>query len=80
MSKIPIFILGINPRSGTNYLYHLLSLHPDIVLTNHFGEDFIINGIDKYLNFYESVTFRWKKDWNNNRADLKKAHEWGILK
>ncbi len=25
----PIFILGISERSGTNFLFHLLCLHPD---------------------------------------------------
>jgi hypothetical protein len=80
MSKIPIFIIGINPRSGTNYLYNLLGLHPQCVLSNHYGEDFIISGIHKYLEFYEAVTYRWKKEWNNNRADFKKALEAGIIK
>jgi len=79
MSKIPIFIVGISPRSGTNYLYNLLALHPECTFSNHYGEDFIINGLDKYLNFYEKVTYQWKKDWNNNRADFRKALEQGLL-
>ncbi len=80
MKKIPIFIVGIKPRSGTNYLYNILALHPECVFSNHHGEDFILNGLDIYLEFYEKVTYEWKKDWNNNRSDFKKALEYGILK
>ncbi len=80
MSKIPVFIVGINPRSGTNYLYQLLASHPECVMSNHHGEDFILNGIDKYLEFYDKVTYRWKKEWYNDREDLRKALESGINK
>ena len=37
----PIFILGIMPRSGTNFLHQLITLHPDCV-ASHVWEDFLI--------------------------------------
>jgi hypothetical protein len=80
MYKTPIFIIGINPRSGTNYLYNLLGTHPDCVFSNHFGEDFILSGAHKYLDFIETVTHKWRSDWNNNKADFKSAMESGILR
>ncbi|MEO7801623.1 MAG: sulfotransferase [Ginsengibacter sp.] len=80
MSKIPVFIVGINPRSGTNYLYQLLASHPECVRSNHYGEDFILIGLDKYLEFYDKVTCRWKKKWHNDQEDFRKALESGILK
>lgn len=79
MTKIPVFIIGINPRSGTNYLYQILALHPDCVQSKHYGEDFIIYGIEKYLEFYKIVTNKWAQDWNNDTSEFKKSLEFGLL-
>ena len=40
-SPRPIFILGIMPRSGTNFLHQLITLHPACV-SSPVWEDFLI--------------------------------------
>lgn len=79
MPKTPVFIIGINPRSGTNYLYQLLALHPDCVHSKHYGEDFFLFGADKYLEFYEKVTRFWNPAWKNDKAVFKRSLEMGLL-
>lgn len=79
MHKIPVFIVGINPRSGTNYLHQLIALHPDCIVTKHHGEDFILYASDKYLEFYDIVTKHWSDDWKNDNQSFKKSLESGLL-
>jgi hypothetical protein len=79
MYKIPIVIVGINPRSGTNYLYQLLALHPNCVGSKHHGEDYLLYGSDKYLDFYRTVTMHWYPHWKNSHLDFKRALEVGLL-
>jgi hypothetical protein len=76
---IPVFILGVSPRSGTNYLYELLTLHPDCVKSRHNGEDFIIYNAPKYLDFLRSVTGKWAPEWKNDPQVFRKCLESGIL-
>jgi hypothetical protein len=68
----PIFILGINPRSGTNYVYNLLCSHPEcsgIADTNlmPLRED----GLNIYSNllirYVDDVHNYWKQYWNQSR-------------
>jgi hypothetical protein len=80
MEKIPVFIIGINPRSGTNYLFNILTLHPDCDAAKHQGEDYILSGADKYLAFCEKVTSRWLPRWENDSAEFKRCLESGIRK
>ncbi|MBL7914788.1 MAG: sulfotransferase [Bacteroidia bacterium] len=79
MHKVPIFIVGINPRSGTNYLYQLIALHPDCVHSRHYGEDFFLFASDKYLEFYDVVTKHWSPDWKNDNEVFRRALELGLL-
>jgi hypothetical protein len=79
MTKAPVFIIGINPRSGTNYLYQILALHPDCVHSKHYGEDFILYGIENYIKFYKTVTSKWVPTWNNNKEEFKKSLEIGLM-
>lgn len=75
----PVFILGVSPRSGTNYLYELLALHPDCVKSRHHGEDFILYNSGKYLDFIKSVTGKWAPEWKNNPQLFRDCLENGIL-
>jgi len=79
MNKSPVFILGINPRSGTNYLFRLLSEHPDCVASKHYGEDFIVYGADLLLAFIRKVTTKWASDWNNDPNEFYKSMQAGIM-
>jgi sulfotransferase family protein len=61
-----IFILGIMPRSGTNFLHDLLCLHPDCVPGGIIWEDFVLAYSDllfKYSNAtYKHYNSKWKVD------------------
>ena len=80
MSKIPIFIIGINPRCGTNYLFYLLNQHPDCIPSFHIGEDFIMHYADKLLDYYKSVTSKWSPLENNKPGYFLRCLESGIVK
>lgn len=75
----PVFIIGINPRCGTNYLQRILCLHPDCVPTRHWGEDFILFHADHLLNFTEAVTSHWIPEWNNDPSQFRAAMRKGII-
>jgi hypothetical protein len=58
---MPVFILGILARSGTNYLRNLLALHPDCdVRPPH--EDYLVAHLDILASYAAAVTSRWPKD------------------
>lgn len=50
----PIFILGCLPRSGSNFLQDLLSLHPDCIAHNTW-EDYLLAHSDILVKYAESV-------------------------
>ncbi len=60
----PIFILGILPRSGTNFFYNLLCLHPDCDASVPIPEDHLIHGADALFNYKKAVTLHWQPMWN----------------
>lgn len=59
-----VFILGICQRSGTNYLRDLLVLHPECSGVEGIWEDFLLGGADHILEFADSVSARWRPDWD----------------
>lgn len=59
---IPIFILGIMPRSGTNFLHDLLVLHPHCQ-PSLAGEDFLTTHSDLLIKYIKSVSKEWKPHW-----------------
>ncbi len=59
----PIFILGITKRSGTNYLYDLLRLHPDCHMGGPIWENYLMEHAEM-LDLYTRFTFnRWNSKW-----------------
>lgn len=58
----PIFILGILQRSGTNYLYNLLLLHPECGDPAPVWEDYLCHHADLLSAYVQSVTAEWKID------------------
>jgi hypothetical protein len=77
----PVFILGITGRSGTNYLYNLLQIHPDCEGSNLTAEDFIIFGLDKLEKFTTKIGGQWKKEWKYDHkieSQIKKSLGDGI--
>ena len=79
MKKLPVFIVGLGRRSGTNYLYELLTLHPDCVKSKHDGEDFIMIGADKLEGYYQKVFSYWSPNWHNSRERFRQCIEDGIV-
>jgi hypothetical protein len=61
--KYPIFILGITPRSGTNFLFDLLRLHPEIAPPEPIWEDFLLHHIDLLDTYIKEVKKRWDPKW-----------------
>lgn len=54
--KDPIFILGITPRSGTNFLGALLRLHPDCGSPRHpFQEDYLTHNSASLAKYVKEV-------------------------
>lgn len=57
-SPPPIFILGIMPRSGTNFLHQLICLHPDCTPTLAW-EDFVIYPASLLDAYAHAVYHKW---------------------
>ncbi len=65
--QAPVFILGMMPRSGTNFLHRLICKHPDCgaINTTPVREDYLVHHI-KWLSRYVG---RLKWQWGNWGAD-----------
>lgn len=59
-ATLPIFILGIAQRSGTNYLHDLLCLHPDCVSASVIWEDFVVAHADLLMKYTDSLYDHWR--------------------
>lgn len=58
----PIFILGVMPRSGTNFLKDLVELHPDCGFAGPpLVEDYLVPSTNWLVKYVKSVA----KDWND---------------
>jgi len=58
----PIFILGIMPRSGTNWLRDLLLCHPDCYAAK-VHEDFLLANSHLLMRFGASLYRTWPEKW-----------------
>ena len=68
-----IFIIGISPRSGTNYLYNLLNLHPRISPSKINGEGFLVYYSDLLDNYTSALARRWHDNWENDPKLIQEA-------
>lgn len=66
-ARAPVFILGMMPRSGTNFLHRLICQHPDCgaINTTPVREDYLVHH-SKWLGRYMS-RLQWQ--WGNWGAD-----------
>ncbi|GEM_PF-2421391 len=62
----PLFILGITPRCGSNYLANLLHRHKEIARCGIVGEDFLTYHLSKLTHFSEGVAGSWSEVWKWN--------------
>jgi PAS domain-containing protein len=69
----PIFILGIAPRSGTNYLHDLIRVHPECDSESSvLEEDFLLANAHFLLKYAERVSRSWKKRWGDEELQREK--------
>jgi protein-tyrosine sulfotransferase len=60
----PIFVFGLTPRTGTNYLWDLLRAHPGCAPGREpVREDFFVEHADILENFVRTVRSRWDPSW-----------------
>lgn len=67
----PIFIHGIMTRSGTNFLYNLLSLHPDCagVTTRDMPEDQLLSNSNLLERYANNVASFWSNHGRRGKDD-----------
>lgn len=58
-SDDPIFVLGILPRSGTNFLFNLLRLHPDCGVPEPIWEDYVLEPSSLLMEYTQAVYGWW---------------------
>jgi Sulfotransferase family len=80
----PIFILGIMPRSGTNFLWDLLCLHPDCGPARApVMEDFFLQASDHLIAYTRAVRDWWDPKWGifdkNLMAEFHRAMGDGLI-
>ncbi len=67
----PIFILGVMPRSGTNYLWDLLCSHPDCVPAREpIHEDLFLQHAHLLEAYAAAVQRAWDPAWGTFGEDL----------
>lgn len=62
-----IFILGLMRRSGTNFLFHLLSRHPD-VMASCLYEDFLLHDAHLLVEYVQRTERQWNRDWSKSNT------------
>jgi hypothetical protein len=68
---VPIFIHGILQRSGTNFLWDLLLLHPDCApARDPIREDLFLEHSDHLVAFVEAVRGAWDPMWGTFGGEL----------
>jgi hypothetical protein len=69
----PIFVLGMLPRSGTNHLWDLVGLHPDVELMHPVYEDHLVRWSHHLVHYVDDVSRHWSAEWDvpaDERATL----------
>ena len=86
MKPVPpelLYVVGITPRSGTNFLYRLIGDHP-FCLPVAGGEDYFLLKSDLLHLFAESVYSKWNADWgykqNNSYEHILSALGDGLIR
>ncbi|MCI0360079.1 MAG: sulfotransferase [Planctomycetaceae bacterium] len=76
-----IFIIGIEHRSGTNFLNDLLALHEDCCRPTTIGEDFLLHNADHLRRYAAALHQSWNPDWRASApvADIGAALGRGLL-
>jgi hypothetical protein len=76
-----IFIIGIEHRSGTNFLSDLLALHADCCRPLSIGEDFFVHHAHVLQRYATCLHESWNADWRKSasQAEIGAAIGRGLL-
>lgn len=68
----PIFIQGITPRSGTNFLYNVLSLHPDChgITIRDMPEDHLLANANLLKRYASNAASFWSRHGRRGKGDI----------
>ncbi|NIA68515.1 sulfotransferase [Pelagibius litoralis] len=73
--RLPILVLGLMPRTGTNLLGRLLGLHNDCTPGATLYEDCLVRGLPQMQAYIESVAESWQPHWpSHDRLDDLRRH------
>lgn len=65
----PIFILGMLQRTGTNHLWDLVALHPDVDVLSPIFEDHLLRWSGHLTSYVDDVTRCWSEEWEVPAAE-----------
>ena len=77
----PVFILGMLQRTGTNHLWDLFGLHPDVYKLNPVFEDQLVRWSGHLFDYVDDVTRCWSPEWEvptSERSSLLQSIGGGI--
>jgi hypothetical protein len=80
-SQRAIFIIGIEHRSGTNFLSDLLALHADTCRPSAIGEDFFVHHAHHLQRYTAGLHQSWSQPWRESatQGDVAAAIGRGLL-
>jgi protein-tyrosine sulfotransferase len=80
-SQQAIFIIGIEHRSGTNFLSDLLALHADCCRPSTIGEDFLLHSAQHLQRYAAGLHASWNPQWRESASqdDIGAALGRGLL-
>ncbi|MEM7271499.1 MAG: sulfotransferase [Actinomycetota bacterium] len=62
--QAPIFILGMLQRTGTNHLWDLFALHPNVETAAPVFEDHLVRWAPHLVAYADDVSRGWSPEWN----------------
>ena len=60
---LPVFVVGMLQRTGTNHLWDLFGLHPDTELLSPVFEDHLLQWSPHLTAYVDDVKRSWSEDW-----------------
>jgi protein-tyrosine sulfotransferase len=63
-----IFVIGIEHRSGTNFLSDLLALHADCCRPSTIGEDFLLHNAQHLERYAAGLHASWNPEWRQSAS------------
>ncbi|MEL6893280.1 MAG: sulfotransferase [Actinomycetota bacterium] len=64
LGRPPIFILGMLQRTGTNHLWDMIALHPDVDALRPVFEDHLVRWTHHIDAYIDDVTRCWSPEWD----------------